>query len=270
MKYHIEIKILGFCGVFIAGLVLLKAALGMFVGNAIAAAVLGEAGMLAFALWLFRRFTVQDLPLRQCFVSSRKLPDFARGAGFGALLFACSMAVLLGTGALRLELVSAPLSSFVFKTLIMAAAVLFTAFWEETVFRAYILALLERKYGALAGAAATGAVFGLLHLLSPVKSAGIVAATFCSGMLLSYAFLRRRSVYYPAGIHFCWNFLTSFTGSAEFFRVTARTPLLAGATKVEEGLVVIAATAAAVFIMAGLYRSEMAKNGPAPATPGQR
>ena len=76
---------------------------------------------------------------------------------------------------------------------------------EELVFRGYPLQVLMAGIGAWPAMILLSGLFGLLHHLNPGATWLGTTNTFLAGMLLSVAYLRTRSLWFPFGIHIGWN-----------------------------------------------------------------
>ncbi len=76
---------------------------------------------------------------------------------------------------------------------------------EELVFRGYPLQVLMAGIGAWPAMILVSGLFGLLHHLNPEATWVGTANTFLAGLLLSLAYLRTRSLWFPFGIHIGWN-----------------------------------------------------------------
>ena len=120
----------------------------------------------------------------------------------------------------------------------------FAAFWEELAFRGFLLKKLMAGVGRHKACLIVALIFGLLHLLSPVKSVNIVISTIFSGLLLNYAFLYSENLYFPMGIHFSWNFfLGKIFYSKHLFEFEFVNKFWAGHKNPEEGVIAITITA---------------------------
>ncbi len=76
---------------------------------------------------------------------------------------------------------------------------------EELVFRGYPLQVLMAGIGAWPAMILLSGLFGLLHHLNPGATWLGTTNTFLAGILLSVAYLRTRSLWFPFGIHIGWN-----------------------------------------------------------------
>lgn len=128
------------------------------------------------------------------------------GTLIGSGLFALLIGMLAVSGHYRFESSQLPprfLSAIVFA--------LGTAIWEEVTFRGLLFRSIERTSGTWVGVAVSALVFGAVHGLNPnaslLASAAIVVE---SGLLLAFAYVITRTLWFPIGIHFGWNFTQDY------------------------------------------------------------
>ncbi len=76
---------------------------------------------------------------------------------------------------------------------------------EELIFRGYPLQVLMLAIGPWPAMLVLSGLFGLLHHLNPNATWLGTINTFLAGVLLSLAYLRTRSLWFPYGIHVGWN-----------------------------------------------------------------
>ncbi|PWT88986.1 MAG: hypothetical protein C5B55_12155 [Blastocatellia bacterium] len=77
---------------------------------------------------------------------------------------------------------------------------------EEAIFRGYALQTLTRAQLALVGILLTSVPFSIGHLWNPnVVPVVTFVNTALAGVWLSLAYLRTRSLWFPLGIHWAWN-----------------------------------------------------------------
>lgn len=128
------------------------------------------------------------------------------GTLIGSGLFALLIGMLAVSGHYRFESIQLPprfLSAIVFA--------LGTAIWEEVTFRGLLFRSIERTSGTWVGVAVSALVFGAVHGLNPnaslLASAAIVVE---SGLMLAFAYVITRTLWFPIGIHFGWNFTQDY------------------------------------------------------------
>jgi membrane protease YdiL (CAAX protease family) len=77
---------------------------------------------------------------------------------------------------------------------------------EEALFRGYPLQTLTRARLAWLGVLITSMTFAMVHLRNPNVKAGLTFInTAIAGVWLAAAYLRTRSLWFPLGLHWAWN-----------------------------------------------------------------
>lgn len=233
---------------------IVRAALGAAVSVKVLRIVATESAMAFGVVALFAFFTkkIDGNTLSQSALRIGRSPIkyFVAGAVTGGCMFCAVMFLLVATNSAVVCLNTEAAGLHYPFIVAMIAAVLCTAFWEEAVFRGYILPGLLKQYGVNVSCITVGIIFGGLHLLSPVKSPMMVLSTFFSGTLLSYAFISSGNILVPIGIHFAWNFLASFFRAGVFVDLKIYSPFMAGTHVFEEGWISIIVTAAMAALFA--------------------
>lgn len=94
------------------------------------------------------------------------------------------------------------------------ALYLVAGFTEEWIFRGYIFKTLEKSLGTIVAVVFSSLLFGFAHVVNMPESAStgyIIYAcallSFEAGLPLSGAYLLRRSLWFPVGVHWAWNFM---------------------------------------------------------------
>lgn len=137
----------------------------------------------------------------------RWLRDLIIGSavGIGALAFAVGIAA--AAGGLRFSFIGSELLVAAGKSLVAySVLLLFAALAEEAAFRGYPLQTLSRARLTLFGVLLTSVPFGFIHLLNPNVAPGFTFAnTVLAGIWLAMAYLKTRSLWFPLGVHWGWN-----------------------------------------------------------------
>ena len=133
--------------------------------------------------------------------------DLLIGAIIGAASLTIAALVALAAGGLHFAFSG---RAFLFSTLqsLSTTAVLFivAALAEEATFRGYPLQTLTRAGLAWLGVLITSVPFALVHLQNPNVVAGFTFInTALAGFWLALAYLRTRSLWFPLGVHWAWN-----------------------------------------------------------------
>jgi hypothetical protein len=87
------------------------------------------------------------------------------------------------------------------------AAAAMAAVGEEIIMRGVAYRLFEEGFGTTIAVLLSGALFGVLHAANPgstIESTAAIALE--AGILLAAAYVLTRSLWFPIGLHFGWNF----------------------------------------------------------------
>lgn len=147
--------------------------------------------------------------------------------GFAALAFAVVIAT--AAGGLQFSLGGAVLG--IIRSLVGSAVLLFiAALAEEALFRGYPLQTFTRARLAVFALLLTSVPFGWAHLDNPNAIPGATFAnTALAGIWLGVAYLRTRSLWFPQGLHWAWNWaLGGFFGLPISGKNLVSNPLLQG------------------------------------------
>jgi len=132
--------------------------------------------------------------------------DFLVGSlvGAGSLLLAALIA--FAAGGLRFALSSSALLFPIARTLIGTAALfIVAALAEEATFRGYPLQTLTRAKLLLFGICLTSVPFAIIHWQNPGATVFSTLNTAIAGVWLAAAYLKTRSLWFPLGVHWAWN-----------------------------------------------------------------
>jgi CAAX protease family protein len=165
------------------------------------------AGALAAGYFCVR--VLEGLPWRSLGLTLHKswLRDLIVGSAVGFAALALAVGIATAAGGLRFSLVGkAFLLEAVRSLLTSSVLLLVAALAEEAMFRGYPLQTLTRAGLAALGVILTSLPFGLAHLLNPnVAPVATLANTVLAGVWLAVAYLKTRSLWFPLGVHWGWN-----------------------------------------------------------------
>lgn len=135
----------------------------------------------------------------------RKGLELIAGLAIGTGIMAAVIGIIAAFGAYEvLGTVRSP------ELLVPLASGLGAAVIEETLFRGFVLRLLDQWIGSWGALLFTSVLFGFAHISNPgVGVWGAVSISIQAGILLGGAFLVTRRLWMAFGIHFAWNFLQS-------------------------------------------------------------
>lgn len=167
---------------------------GYFLGG-LAVAVLAILIYLTVRRWIERRAN-DELPLA---LFGREVP---LGLLIGAGLFTLMTGIVALLGGLSVERVNGLGALWAMLAMAVTSGTI-----EEILFRGILLRHIEAMLGTWAALAITSALFGLAHLANPGASLfAAFAIAMEAGILLGAAYLWKRRLWIPIGIHAAWNF----------------------------------------------------------------
>jgi len=151
----------------------------------------------------------EDLPLRALGWTRHRgwLRDLLAGSLVGALSLTLAALVATALGGFRFG-VGSSISSVAFVKTFFGAAVIFViaAAAEEMLFRGYPLQTMMRALPFAAAVVPSSVLFAYVHLGNPNVSRGFTFVnTTLAGFWLAVAYLRTRSLWFPLGLHWAWN-----------------------------------------------------------------
>ncbi|HET9524881.1 MAG TPA: type II CAAX endopeptidase family protein [Pyrinomonadaceae bacterium] len=125
--------------------------------------------------------------------------------GFAALTVAVGIAT--AAGGLRFSFIGTQMLLAAGRSLLTSGVLLFVAaLAEEAAFRGYPLQTMTRAGLMWLGVFLTSVPFGFAHLWNPNVVPGITFAnTVIAGIWLAAAYLKTRSLWFPLGVHWGWN-----------------------------------------------------------------
>lgn len=124
--------------------------------------------------------------------------------GFASLLVAVAIAKL--GGGLHFSFSNGSFAGMVRSMIGSAVLLIVAALAEEAMFRGYGLQTLTRARLVLLSVLLTSAMFSFVHLPNPNAVPGFTFVnTALAGVWLAVAYLRTRSLWFPLGVHWAWN-----------------------------------------------------------------
>lgn len=177
-------------------------------GFIVQALVLFIAGLLAgwgCAAWL------EGLPLRSLGWARHRgwLRDLLMGSLIGIVSLLVATALATAIGGFQFAFNPSGISTGTGKTLLVSCLVFIpAAAAEEIVFRGYPLQTMTRARLAWVGLILPSILFAWVHMSNPNVVPGFTLLnTTLAGIWLGVAYLRTRSLWFPLGIHWSWNWM---------------------------------------------------------------
>jgi membrane protease YdiL (CAAX protease family) len=133
--------------------------------------------------------------------------DFLFGSVIGVVSLALATAIATAGGGLSFTISDRAALVQVVQTLLFSALLfIVAALAEEALFRGYPLQTLTRANLAWLAVFLTSVPFAAIHLRNPNVAAGFTFInTALAGVWLAVAYLRTRSLWFPLGVHWAWN-----------------------------------------------------------------
>lgn len=152
---------------------------------------------------------LEDLPPRALGWGFHRgwLRDLLFGSLVGALSLVLATALAAAPGGLKFTLNAPVLFATVGETLLSSLPIfVLAAAGEEAIFRGYPLQTMARSRLAWVAIIITSVIFSYGHLGNPNAVPGFTFAnTAIAGAWLAVAYLKTRSLWFPLGIHWAWN-----------------------------------------------------------------
>lgn len=167
----------------------------------ILAAALGAGYLCA---WLLERLPWRSLGLT---LHQGWFRDLVIGSVIGFVALALAVGIATIPGGLKFSFTGSAMLYATFRSLV-SSTVLFivAALTEEAAFRGYGLQTLMRAKLTWLGILLTSVPFGFAHLGNPnVVPVVTFTNTVLAGVWLAVAYLRTRSLWFPLGVHWSWN-----------------------------------------------------------------
>jgi membrane protease YdiL (CAAX protease family) len=153
---------------------------------------------------LFAARIVEDIPVQALgigFHESWKL-NLVAGFSIGGFLLILVVAGAKLFGEFQLDW--APYTNPGRMVLTLGILIVAAAF-EELIFRGYPMQVLMKGMGPWPAMLIMSTLFGLLHARNPNSSILGVFNTIVAGLMLSLAYFKTRSLWFPYGLHLAWN-----------------------------------------------------------------
>jgi len=165
-------------------------------------------GSAVLAGWICNRW-LEGLPWRALGLAfhSGWFRDLSIGSVIGGSSLAIAALVAFAGGGLRFSFSGRQFLLSVMQALATSAALfIVAALAEEAAFRGYPLQTLTRAGLVWVGVLITSVPFALGHLQNPNVVAGFTFInTALAGVWLALAYLKTRSLWFPLGVHWAWN-----------------------------------------------------------------
>jgi hypothetical protein len=152
-------------------------------------------------------YTLEDLPWRSLGWALHR--GWVRDTLVGTLVGGASVCVaaLVGLASGGYSFAAAGVTGGVVRTLVVSAVIfMLGSAAEEMLFRGYAFQTLMRSWPLWAAVIPVSVPFALVHLANPNVARGFTFVnTVLAGVWLGVAYWKTRSLWFPTGVHFGWN-----------------------------------------------------------------
>lgn len=163
----------------------------------------------ALAAGYFCARLLEGLPWRSLGLTLHKrwVRDLIVGTAIGFAALALAVGIATVAGGLRFSFGDSAMLLAAVRSLLASGVLLFVAaLAEEAAFRGYPLQTLTRAGLMWFGVLLTSLPFAFVHLNNPNVVPGVTFAnTALAGVWLAAAYLKTRSLWFPLGVHWGWN-----------------------------------------------------------------
>lgn len=135
-------------------------------------------------------------------IDPKSIPNFLYGTGLGIGMVTLGYLFMMILGFATFEWGQFALGSFTAWLLFF----LVQPFFEELLFRGYVLRLIERYFSTWTAIILSSILFGLIHAPNENFSYLGLISIALSGLLMGWLFVRTGTLWAPTGLHFSWNF----------------------------------------------------------------
>jgi uncharacterized protein len=163
---------------------------------------------------LFQKYETHQISLKKLgFVLENKGIEFLTGSALGILLISIGFIIMKIMG--FVQVISLEFHPIIFISYIIFF--LLVAFIEELMARGLVLNLLMESMNKYVALLISALIFSGLHVMNNHIDTVPLINLFIAGILLGIFFVIRKSLMFPIGLHFTWNF---FQGSIYGFEVS--------------------------------------------------
>jgi len=159
-------------------------------------------------IWLFMKFIDKQPLIEIGFQTKGRLKEINYGILFGLFIMAFAFVFLSVIG----EIVFLSYSLDFNQILLSIALFIGVSFFEEIIFRGYMLKNLLESFNPFVALLISSLFFSLIHASNPnVTSLGL-CNIFLAGIFLGVSYVFTKNLWFPIALHFSWNFFQAMFG----------------------------------------------------------
>lgn len=165
-------------------------------------------------LWLFMKFIDKEAFISLGLFFHRKKKDLFLGILLGFIMVGVGFGLLLLLEEIAIAEINFDAEELLFSALLFTCV----AFFEELVFRGYVLRNLMFSYHRYLALFLSAVLFAVMHGMNPNLNYISLLNLFLAGILLGISYTHTRNLWFPIGLHFGLNFFQTHFG----FNVSGR------------------------------------------------
>lgn len=159
-------------------------------------------------IWLFMKFIDKQPLIEIGFQTQGRSKEINYGILFGLFIMAFAFVFLSVIG----EIVFLNYSLDFNQILLSIALFIGVSFFEEIIFRGYMLKNLLESFNPFVALLISSLFFSLIHASNPnVTSLGL-CNIFLAGIFLGVSYVFTKNLWFPIALHFSWNFFQAMFG----------------------------------------------------------
>jgi len=159
-------------------------------------------------IWLFMKFIDKQPLIEIGFQTQGRSKEINYGILFGLFIMAFAFVFLSAIG----EIVFLSYSLDFNQILLSIALFIGVSFFEEIIFRGYMLKNLLESFNPFVALLISSLFFSLIHASNPnVTSLGL-CNIFLAGIFLGVSYVFTKNLWFPIALHFSWNFFQAMFG----------------------------------------------------------
>ena len=159
-------------------------------------------------IWLFMKFIDKQPLIEIGFQTQGRLKEINYGILFGLFIMSFAFVFLSAIG----EIVFLSYSLDFNQILLSIALFIGVSFFEEIIFRGYMLKNLLESFNPFVALLISSLFFSLIHASNPnVTSLGL-CNIFLAGIFLGVSYVFTKNLWFPIALHFSWNFFQAMFG----------------------------------------------------------
>ena len=133
--------------------------------------------------------------------------DFCIGGLLGCIYISLGLLIIVNVNWSQVEILPLRLD-FLFSSFLLLCG----AFFEELIFRGYVLRKLLEKFSVVFSLSFCSLVFCLLHCFNDYVTFLSITNIFLISLLLGLLFIKTKNIWLVTGFHFLWNYVQSILG----------------------------------------------------------